>query len=193
MESRIKILGHPPHQMLVTLPLGGLGFAFVSDVLHSVSRRRRYADAARQALDYSLIAAAVAAPFGTLDWLAIERGTRAKRVGAWHALGNVAALGAFGASRWLRRDGHTPSAAKWLSAAGMMISGVTAWLGGELVNRHGIGVQDKVGRDLPSSLSEDGMKPITVLPLHASIRDPEPPSRHAPNGSRSVLDEPPRH
>ena len=38
----------------------------------------------------------MAAPFGTIDWLAIPKGTRAKSVGALHALGNVLVLALFG-------------------------------------------------------------------------------------------------
>jgi uncharacterized membrane protein len=40
-----------------------------------------------------------------------------------------------------------------LGFAGIILSGGTAWLGGELVERLGIGVSPSAGVDAPSSLS----------------------------------------
>lgn len=135
--------------MLVTFPIGAFGFSVVSDVLHAYSGERRYSDAAQQALDFGLISAALAVPFGAIDWRAIPGDTRAKRVGLWHGLGNTAVMALFGASRWLRREDSTSTTAKWLSGAGFALAGVTAWLGGELVDRHGIGVRDRLSSDWP--------------------------------------------
>jgi uncharacterized membrane protein len=100
-----------------------------------------------------LVTAVGAAPFGLIDWLAIRSGTRAKRVGLVHALGNLVLLGLFASARALRGDRRPTGAAKWLAVSGLGVAGVTAWLGGELVNRHGIGVHDLIGEDVPSSLS----------------------------------------
>jgi uncharacterized membrane protein len=96
----------------------------------------------------------LAAPFGTIDWLAIPQGTRAKSVGALHAGGNVVVLLLFAASAWLRRgDPGAPAALSLvLSFGGAALSLVTAWLGGELVDRLGVGVSDGAHLDAPSSL-----------------------------------------
>lgn len=185
MESRVKLFGHPAHQILVMFPIGALGFSVVSDALHTWNGQRRHASAARLALDYSLATAAAAVPFGAIDWLGIGRNTRAKRVGAFHALGNVAVLGLFTASRLLRAGDRAPRQAKWLSGAGLLLSGVTAWLGTELVNRHGIGVHDVVGQNAPSSLHRAPDRPVLTVPAAdggfgaevASVELPGP-SRH---------------
>jgi len=155
MESRTKLLGHPVHQIAVMFPIGALGFAVVSDTLHSVTRQRELASAAKYALNFGLIGAAIAAPFGLVDWLAIPSGTRAKRVGAWHAVGNLAVLGLFGAARWLRRDRTALVTSKALAATGLLLTTATAWAGTELINRHGIGVHDLLGENAPSSLTAD--------------------------------------
>lgn len=144
MDSRIKVLGHAPHPMLVMFPLGALGFSVASDALHTCLGARRYAEAARQAIDFGLATGVVAAPFGTIDWLAIPRGTRAKRLGLWHGLGNAALLGLFAASRLLRSRRVDDPAAKWLSAGGLLLAGVAGWLGAELVEHHGIGIPEGV-------------------------------------------------
>jgi hypothetical protein len=47
----------------------------------------------------------LAAFFGLLDWLGIPNGTRAKSIGLWHGVGNVAVVLLFGASWFLRRAG----------------------------------------------------------------------------------------
>lgn len=152
MESRAKLLGHPIHQMLVTFPIGAFGLSVTSDVLHTCLAKEEFEQTATRALDFALVSAAAAIPFGVVDWLAIPRGTRARRVGRWHALGNAALVGLLATSRILRTREGGLSSAKWLSGAGFLLAGVTAWLGGELVGRHGIGVSDRHGLDAPSSL-----------------------------------------
>src|SRR3954469_1180956 len=123
MESRAKFAGHPIHQMMVAFPIGAFGVAVSSDVLRGGRRRRTYEYTAARAIDFGLVSAALAAPFGLVDWLSIPPGTRAKRVGQWHALGNVALLGLFAASRWLRAH-HDSRRAQWLAGAGMLLGGV---------------------------------------------------------------------
>jgi uncharacterized membrane protein len=151
MESRAKFAGHPIHQMMVAFPIGAFGLAATSDVLRAGRSDRSYEHTAARAIDFGLVSAALAVPFGLVDWLAIPRGTRARRVGAWHGLGNAALLGLFVGSRWLRARGDIRRA-QWLSTAGMLLGGMTAWLGGELVDRHGIGVHAQLSLDEPGAL-----------------------------------------
>lgn len=175
MESRAKLLGHPVHQMLVTFPIGAFALAVTSDVLHGWTGKRKYAGVANVALDFGLASAVIAAPFGTVDWFAIEKGTRAKRVGLWHAVGNVAMLGLFTASRWLRsRDTANPTA-KYLAGAAFAVGGVTAWLGGELVDRHGVGVSEGAGLNASSSLESGARAPTARDLSQAAARVPVSP------------------
>ena len=155
MEARVKLLGHPVHQMLIVLPLGSLTAAVLFDVVGQLGDGPQWAT-----LSYWLIATGVgtgllAAIFGLLDWTKIPRGTRAKRVGAIHGAGNVVVVGLFAAS-WLTRGsaaGDPPPLALALSFAGGGLVLVTGWLGGELVGRLGVGVDDGAHLDAPSSLS----------------------------------------
>ena len=101
-----------------------------------------------------IVGALVAAPFGTIDWLAIPAATRAKRIGALHGGGNLLVTLLFVGS-WLERDNSVsaPSGlALFLSFAGAALSLLTAWLGGELVARLGVGVYDDANVHAPSSL-----------------------------------------
>ena len=61
----------------------------------------------------------------------------------------------FGVSVLLRKDApEAPSTlAVALAVIGLGLAGITGWLGGELVERLGVGVDDRAGLDAPSSLS----------------------------------------
>jgi uncharacterized membrane protein len=98
----------------------------------------------------------VASVPGTIDWLAIPKGTRARRVGAIHGLGNLIVLILFGVS-WLFRSNepaYSPSLlALIVSFLGFAVAGVTGWLGGELVDRLGVGVDEGANLNASNSLS----------------------------------------
>lgn len=154
MESRAKLFGHPIHQMLVVFPVGLLATSVVFDLIHRGGESPLMAVVAYWMMAAGIVGGLLAAPFGTIDWLAIPKGTRAKSIGAMHGLGNLVVVLLFIASWWLRRaDPEAPAlAASILSLLGGALAMVTAWLGGELVDRLGIGVSDRANVDAPSSL-----------------------------------------
>ena len=157
MQSRATLLGHPIHQMLVVFPLGLLSTSVIFDLVSFAAGRSSMGMVAFWMMAAGLIGGLLAAPFGWIDWGAIPKGTRAKGVGLMHGLGNVVVLLLFAASWWLRRPDpeSPPMLANGLSLAGVALAAVTAWLGGELVARLGIGVYDDAGVDAPSSLHRD--------------------------------------
>jgi uncharacterized membrane protein len=169
MESRAKILGHPAHQMLIVFPLGLLVTAVVFDAVFLGTGNGRWADIAYWMIASGLIGGVVAAVPGFIDWAAIPSGTRAKSVGLAHAVGNVAVLGLYGASWYLRMDDPASPTylAQALSAAGLLLGGVTAWLGGELVDRLGVGVDPGAHLNAPNSLSG---RPATDHPGASAVR-----------------------
>lgn len=155
MEARAKILGHPIHQMLIVLPLGLLTGAVVSDVIYLITGSVQSSIVSYWLIPGGVLTGLLAAVFGFIDWLKIASGTRAKRVGLLHGLGNVVVVTLFAVS-WLLRDtagAEVPGVAIALSLLGGGLSMVTGWLGGELVDRLGVGVHDGAHLDAPSSLS----------------------------------------
>jgi uncharacterized membrane protein len=155
MESRAKLLGHPIHQMLIVFPLGLLAMAVIFDVLAIVLAEGYWSEIAFWMIAAGVVTGLLAAPFGAIDWLAIPSGTRAKRVGAVHGIGNVVVVVLFALSWIMRSDApRMPEiAALALSFAGGFLALYTGWLGGELVDRLAVGVDDGAHLDAPSSLS----------------------------------------
>jgi uncharacterized membrane protein len=155
MESRAKLFGHPIHQMLIVFPLGLLGMAVVFDLIALGMQQGYWSEIAFWMIASGVVSGLLAAPFGLIDWLAIPAGTRAKRIGALHGLGNVVVLLLFAASWWLRFDvpANPSSLALAMSFAGVVLAIVTGWLGGELVDRLAVGVDQGANVNAPSSLS----------------------------------------
>lgn len=156
MQSRARAMGHAVHPMLIVFPLGLLATAVIFDIVYLFTDRSGFTTAAAYMIAAGVIGGLVAALFGLLDWSAIPAGSRAKRIGMWHGLGNVVVVVLFAVS-WLLRagaQGWEPSAlALVFSFAGAALAGVTGWLGGELVERLGIGVDTGADVNAPSSLT----------------------------------------
>jgi uncharacterized membrane protein len=156
MESRAKLAGHAIHPMLIVFPLGLLAMAVVFDIIYLVTDNASLATAAFWNITAGIVAGLLAAVFGFWDWLAIPNGTRAKAIGLWHGAGNVVVVGLFAVS-WLLRAGdlaRLPSPVAFgLAVVAALLALVTGWLGGELVERLGVGVDEGANLDAANSLS----------------------------------------
>ncbi|RIV19308.1 DUF2231 domain-containing protein [Fibrisoma montanum] len=156
MESRAKIAGHPAHPILIVFPLGLLATAVIFDIVYLLNDNPMMATVSYWMIVAGLIGGLVAAVPGWKDWFNIPSGTRAKQVGLVHGLGNVLVLLLFAVSWLFRRDEpsflpSTPALA--LSFLGFAIAGFTGWLGGEMVDRLGVGVDNGAHLNAPNSLS----------------------------------------
>jgi uncharacterized membrane protein len=156
MESRAKFLGHPIHPMLIVFPLGLLATAVVFDFIYIAGGGPTMAIVAYWMIAAGIIGGLLAAPFGWIDWFAIPPRTRAKSIGLWHGVGNVVVLLLFAGSWVLRHDiPERPDAlALVLTFSGAGLALLTGWLGGELVDCLGVGVDDGAHPNAPSSLSK---------------------------------------
>ena len=151
----MKIAGHMLHPMLVVFPLGLLTTAVVFDVIGLVSHETMWHGLAFWMIAAGIVGGLLAAISGTFDYLGLPRNTRARSVGLYHGLGNVVVVVLFLASwLWRRPDPlHPATGALVLSFAGVGLALVTGWLGGELVERLGVGVDEGANLNAPSSLS----------------------------------------
>lgn len=155
MESKVKAFGHPIHPMLIVFPLGLLATSLIFDIIHWITGNGFFSVVAFWMIAAGVIGGLLAAIFGLIDWLAIPGGTRAKTVGLWHGSGNVVVVVLFILS-WLIRlntQANPPIIASLLSVLAVVLALVTGWLGGELVDRLGVGVDAGANLNAPSSLS----------------------------------------
>jgi uncharacterized membrane protein len=155
MESRAKLLGHPIHPMLIVFPLGLLATAVAFDVVGLVQGENSWFGISYWMIAAGIVGGLLAAIFGLIDWLAIASGTRAKRIGLLHGATNVVVTLLFIASWFLRgAPGQTPgTGALACSFIGVVLALVGGWLGGELVDRLGIGVDPGAHANAPNALS----------------------------------------
>lgn len=156
MDSRAKLFGHPVHPMLVVFPLGLFTTGVVFDIVFLLVDNPVMAIVSFWMITTGIVGGLLAAPFGLIDWLAIPNGTRAKRIGLLHGLGNLVVMLLFIIS-WSMRVGDAVDPGGWafvLALAGIGLALVTGWLGGELVGRLGIGVDDEANMNASNSLAE---------------------------------------
>lgn len=157
MESHLKMLGHPVHPMLVMFPAGLLITAVLFDVIDAVGGPGILGEVAYWNILAGLIGGLLAAAAGTVDLLALPTGTRAKRVALTHAAINLGVVLLFAAVWLVRLNSEYRAAGGSLLAievVAVAALGVSAWLGGELVDRLGVGVEQDAHLNAPNSLTE---------------------------------------
>ena len=156
MDSRLKVAGHAVHPMLIPLPLGMFLGTLIFDIVYLVTSDLQFATVSFFMAVLAVVGGVAAAATGAVDFKNIPSGTRAKRVGWVHAIGNDVVIALFALSAFLRyrADDYEPSAlALTLTFAGAALSFVTGWLGGELIERLGVGVDSDAHLDASSSLT----------------------------------------
>jgi uncharacterized membrane protein len=156
MKSAAKLLGHPIHPMLIVFPLGLLATAVAFDIVGLVQSDYSWFGVSYWMIAAGIIGGLLAAVFGLIDWIAIPSGTRAKSIGLLHGGTNVLVVLLFIVS-WFIRNGsgaHVPTTAGLVcSFVAVVLALVGGWLGGELVDRLGIGVDPGAHPNSPNSLS----------------------------------------
>ena len=146
MASPASIGGHPIHPMIIPFPIALWVFSLVADVVYLWRGNPIWKDwIAFYTLLAGTIMAAVAAVPGLIDWLSLKE-PKVVKIANWHARLNVIALLVFAGSFYLRTtggaeltgDNHTIPLL--LSVLGVVLISISGYLGGELVFKHGVGV-----------------------------------------------------
>lgn len=161
MESKAKLFGHAIHPILIVYPLGLLSTAVIFDVIYLITENLTWATVSFWMIAAGVVGGLLAALFGLIDYLNIPNETRAKRIGLLHGLMNVFVMALFVIS-WLLRsgatDGRPPTVALALSFIGVGAALLGGWLGGELVERLGVGVAENANLNAPNSLTQPDRK-----------------------------------
>src|SRR5215212_2120281 len=153
MASPASIGGHPIHPMIIPFPIALWAFSLIADVIYLWRGNPVWRDwIAFYALLGGIIGAALAAVFGIIDWLSIKD-REVKKVADWHARLNVIALLIFAASFYLRTTGGlrmmggSYTIPVLLSVVGVILITISGWLGGELVFKHGVAVDERAAEE----------------------------------------------
>jgi len=142
--------------MLIVLPLGLFIGAVVFDAIALARGSASLGDVGFWNIAAAVIGGLVAAVFGLIDWLAIPKATRAKRIGLYHASSNVLAILGFIVVWWMRygSTSRMPSGGQFaLEVIALLFGATGGWLGGELVDRLGVGVDEGANLNAPNSVS----------------------------------------
>jgi len=139
--------GHPIHPILVTVPIGAWVASLVFDIASHVVDvgAQTYSDGAELLIAIGVIGAVLAAIWGLIDYLRIERGTPAFKVGTTHLVINDVVIVLFAISWIIRRnvdDEATNGGLIVLSIVALALLSVSGWLGGKLAYRYGVRVAD---------------------------------------------------
>jgi uncharacterized membrane protein len=145
MASKANIAGHPVHPMLVAFPIGLWTTSFVLDVIFYFNRNTSLMLISKVMLAAGIIGALAAALPGIIDWWTI-RDPKVKNIANWHARLNIVALIVFAISlyfrmrigaHWVNYHMRIPVLVSFL---GVVLIGISGWLGGAMSFEHGVGV-----------------------------------------------------
>jgi uncharacterized membrane protein len=142
-HSTAKIGGHPIHPMLIPFPIVCFIGVLVTDIVFLNNNDPGWATASRYLLGVGIVMAALAAVAGLTDFMGSDR-IRSMGDAVKHMLANVAAVVLEIVNFFVRMNSDAAIAGTGiiLSAVVVLILLYSGWKGGELVFRHGIGVED---------------------------------------------------
>ena len=143
--SPANLFGHPLHPILITLPIGLFVATFLFDLVYWSTRSEAFSTSALWLLGFGLLAAALAAVAGLIDFIGDARIRNISD--AWqHAIGNVI-LVLIQLFSFYQRYRYGAAAViplgLSLSLVSVLIMLFTGWKGGELVFRHRVAVYDE--------------------------------------------------
>jgi uncharacterized membrane protein len=142
-RSTAKIGGHPIHPMLIPFPIVCFIGTLVTDVVFLNNHDPGWATASRYLLGVGIVMAALAAVAGLTDFMGDDR-IRGAGDAVKHMLANVTAvvLEIVNFVLRLNNDDAIGKVGVYLSVIVVLILVYSGWKGGDLVFRHGIGVED---------------------------------------------------
>lgn len=135
-------LDEPLHPPMTDLTVGGWTMSMICDVLG-------YEEASDITLKIGTVSALGTALSGAAQWFDLQEMEEPRRLGTLHALMNTAALGLC-ASSWVMRERGNRDTAIAVAWTGYSIATASAWIGGHLSFRLGIGV-DRQAFEEPSA------------------------------------------
>jgi uncharacterized membrane protein len=142
VTSKLSIAGHPIHPVIVTMPIGLLISALISDVVYWGTTDVFWARASFWLIVGGIISGVAAGITGMFDFVKVKR-VRDRSAGWIHMIGNIGVLLLSIINMWTRLGDPASPIVPWGLVLSLVIAsllGVTGWFGGELTFRHKVGV-----------------------------------------------------
>jgi uncharacterized membrane protein len=149
MRSKVTIAGRAVHPMLVKFPIGLYVAGYIALIAYAVIGDSFWYRASYISMFAGVAVALVAAPLGAIDFAHIPGETRAKEVGAFHALCALAATVFFAASAFSMRGEYVLALAGGpvplgiplvFSTLGVLVLVAAGVLGWQMMYAHHVGV-----------------------------------------------------
>jgi len=154
MQSKIKILGHPLHPMIVPFPIAFNTATMVCCLIYAANGDFFWFRVGFIANCAAVVMAAVAVLPGLIDWLAIPELTDAKSTGLKHMTANVFSLGFFTANAAVMftelEDPRPPASSHiMMTIFGFLVMLYAGFKGWKMVQTHHIGVDMTAHEEIP--------------------------------------------
>ncbi len=146
MRSRMSILGHPLHPMLIALPIGLFAWTLVADIVYAGSgRTHEWYSIAFWSGIAAIVTALLAALPGFGDYFTMAVHSDARGMATAHMLLNLSVVVLFLVAMLLMLGdgalrGGRQATVLVLHAVGVGLLLLSGWLGGEMVYRHHLAV-----------------------------------------------------
>lgn len=148
MKTKASFAGAPIHPMLVHYPIALWTTSVITDAVFYFQRNSSLVLISKYLIAAGIVGALLAALPGIVDWTTIAD-PAAKKTGTLHMVLNVSALLLFGGSLYLRMRNYGAPLVGFhlkvpfaLSVAGLLDMAIAASLGGKLVYKHRMGVDE---------------------------------------------------
>lgn len=146
MQGKATIGGHPIHPMLIPFPIAFFVGALVSDIISHWGDPIFWPRMSVVLIGLGIIGALLAAVFGFIDYATAPLSEGAKKTATTHMALNLIVVVIFAVAFYLRLGDATSVIGYVLTVLGVLILGVSGYLGGRLVFEGGVGMKDSVSR-----------------------------------------------
>jgi len=141
----LRVLGHPAHPILTAFPIALWSSSFLWDLTAILRPELVWSQLAFWSLVLGLLVFLPVAATGFVDFLTLPDNSPAAQVATRHMMAGTCTATCFLLSLILRKFQESEGI-PWLSLGasglGLLLLAITGWHGGELVFKHGVGVEN---------------------------------------------------
>lgn len=143
MQGKATLGGHPIHPMLIPLPIGFFIGSLVCDIITYYQDPAFFSRMSEVLIGFGIIGALLAAVFGLIDYTSAPMSDGAKRTATTHLILNLVLVAVYAVDFYLRLSNPIVPAGYVLSVIGVILLGISGYLGGHLSFVGHVGVEEQ--------------------------------------------------